>query len=482
MPSHMNLAMNVLSIGVEGAGAGAAPALDLPAPTSFWQMNGTTVEMDTVGPNVLAASASIPGSAAGKVGLARQFVAASTQYLTANDQASLQLNTASSLAFWVYLTSKTTSRILVFKGNNQSTAGLEYEFRFDQPDNRFEFEFCTTTLGDFTGWIQSNPQVNTWYCLAAKWDGTNVYTSVNGGAFTPAAAAGLPRTTAGPFRLGVGDTAVGQYHDGLLDAVSLWKGVLLTNAQVANFYNLGLGAEYASGAWQPVNLPAPTSFWRMAGGASANESDTGGALTLTQMGGVGTGAGVIGTARTFAAASNQYFTCADAPGLRLDTPSTIAGWFRLTTKTTYRMIFFKGTNGSGAGGQDYQMYFNSAANYMQVSIYDVGGSTYTNYPAGAGGGLSNPAINTWYAFCAKWDGAQLSLAFNGGPFFSINAPLPKSSAGSFYLGNRELTSSLPLDGLLDAVGIWKGVAFTDVQWANFYNGGVGREFNLGAWS
>jgi hypothetical protein len=177
-------------------------------------------------------------------------VAASSQYLTTPDSAPVRLNTTATVAFWAYLNDKTTFRYFFYKGTGNTTLSQDVGCYFSSTNNRIECNFNDTGGNNFLVNILPNPSVSTWYCLGFKWDSAQLYASLNGAAWTPVTAASLPANFGGPFQIGARNVVSGLYMDGRIDAFGIWKGASLTNAQIANFYNGGLGREFAGGAWQ----------------------------------------------------------------------------------------------------------------------------------------------------------------------------------------------------------------------------------------
>jgi hypothetical protein len=223
--------------------------MDLPTPTAFFRMNAASgaAEVDTIG-GISLASINGVTSVAGKVGNARSFAAASSQYLNAPDQPALRANAPASLAGWFSLSSKTADMFLINKGRNNANTDREYLLQYAFSSNYMAFYIFDGT-GNF-GFLNilSAPLAATWYCFCLKWDGTNIYSAINGGAFK-SAAFGLPQGTTGDLMLGKNLGAGFAYYDGWLDAVGWWRGTALSDAQWQNFYNAGAGREFTNGYW-----------------------------------------------------------------------------------------------------------------------------------------------------------------------------------------------------------------------------------------
>jgi hypothetical protein len=225
--------------------------LSIPAPTVFWNMDAASgTETDVVGGIVLSDNNTVT-SAAGKVGTARQFTNANSEYFNTADAAALQLGTASTLGWWFYLDSKTSFRTFFHKGTGNNTTDTEYQSLYHSGNNRLESSFLDSSSNQyFATNTLSNPSTATWYCVLVRWNGSHIATSLNGAAFVNGdAAAVYPRTTAGDFRIGSREPSSGLFMDGRIDGFTLWKGTALSDAQASAFYNGGAGAAYAGGIW-----------------------------------------------------------------------------------------------------------------------------------------------------------------------------------------------------------------------------------------
>ena len=221
-------------------------------------------------------------------------------------------------------------------------------------------------------------------------------------------------------------------------------------------------------------IPAPTTFFSMAGASGASEVDNVTGLSLTQVGGVTSAAGKIGNCRSFASGSSQYFTVPDSPLLRGNAAMTIAGWYNLTDKTAYHYILHKGVTNANVD-REYIFLFNQGSGNMQCQISNGSGV------AGAITVQLNPSVATWYAFCLKWDGTNLYVASNGGAFSSIAYSLPQGTAGDLRVG-ASVSPLQSMNGMIDALAFWRGTLLSDVQWQSYYNAGTGREWNGSVWA
>jgi hypothetical protein len=234
---------------------------------SFWQGEEASGNLlDGYGAHPLTAFNS-PGSAAGKVGLARSLVIGSLQYFQAADHADFSFAAGQSftVGLWALLTSKTADRTFVFKGTGATAAAtVEYFLGYSLSFNRWRFSISngTTIQG-----VQANafgvPTLSTLDLILAWYDGSanTVNIQINNGTVTSAAAAQGPRDHTGTFSIGR-DGAGGIYADGRVDQVFLSRRVY-TAAERAVIYNHGQGLTLAQFlAWSP-NAPRATGARRV---------------------------------------------------------------------------------------------------------------------------------------------------------------------------------------------------------------------------
>lgn len=180
------------------------------------------------------------GSAAGKVGNARDFEAATGHYLSIADNADLSMGDIDfTIQAWVNLESEAFGRIV---GKVDSTA--EYFIFYDDGSDRFGFQVSpdgsavTTVTANAFGAVTAA----TWYHIIAWHDASanEIRIVVNAGTSD-----GESHTT-GVFN-GTNQFTIshqGAPFDGLIDEVGVWKRVL-TSEERTWLYNAGNGRSYA---------------------------------------------------------------------------------------------------------------------------------------------------------------------------------------------------------------------------------------------
>lgn len=249
---------------------------------SMWPLNEATgTRYDAYGPNHLASVNGVT-QAAGKVGNAAHFAAASLQTLgPAASNAGLQIGPAVDfwLSCWVYLdVIGAAAQVIISKSAPGEGAGIEYSLRWTPAfSNRFRFAVGQGT-GSLIG-VNADAfgpaSAGTWYhILAYHQAGTGVGIAVNGGAFTTAAGTtGYAGTN--PLEIGSNSQAATpnpvSWMDGRIDAVTIGKVAMGTIAALAptirdDLYNAGagrvfprrLGAAGAAGGDLGGSFPSPS--------------------------------------------------------------------------------------------------------------------------------------------------------------------------------------------------------------------------------
>lgn len=191
-----------------------------------------------------------PGAVPGVKGGARSFVSASSQRFNHADHASLQLAATETIALWVKFSSLSAVQAIV---RREVTGTTDFEILYWQPTNEIQCSYRYAG-GSFSRVVLvSGVVVNTWYCVGVKWDGANIYKSLNGANWTALAAyANAPANSASAITTVGASVLTGTpsaFLDGMMDALTWFKGVGLSNAEIAAFYNAGAGAEFDGTNW-----------------------------------------------------------------------------------------------------------------------------------------------------------------------------------------------------------------------------------------
>ncbi len=211
----------------------------------IWEFESSLLA-DSIGANTLTNNNTVT-TVAGIVGSnAAHFAKASSQYLSIANNASLQSDNGDiSVAFWVYMDTKTTAQTYVVKGGTL----YEFSFYYDMPVDQFNFQIVCTDGTSFPSvhWTTFSPALATWYWLLGQWDSVNHQLAITANNGTPVTSSPgntlIIRSTAEQFRIGADASGVDP-ADGRMDQVVFAKKIF-TAADRANMYNGGNGMSAA---------------------------------------------------------------------------------------------------------------------------------------------------------------------------------------------------------------------------------------------
>jgi hypothetical protein len=195
------------------SGRGFSP---LPGLVSYWNLENTA---DAYGANGLTNNNSVT-FAAGKVGNAAVFSAASSQYLSVASNAGLLVGGVDWwLAAWLNITSG-ANPTLASKAASGLTSGRSWVLQYNSPGFLATVSDGTTAVSATTGAFS----FSAWHFLVAYYDAATkkVAVSLDGGAFALSAA--LPNaqqdSSSFPFNLGTDKSGGGNFMNGSVDAVA----------------------------------------------------------------------------------------------------------------------------------------------------------------------------------------------------------------------------------------------------------------------
>lgn len=209
----------------------------------YWKLDEASgTRNDSGGTNHLTDNNTVT-QAAGKVANAAQFTAANSEYLSVADSAALSTGDIDfTICAWVYLDSKSSSRLIVSKGTLATAAATEYWVDHLASTDRFRFGVSTgAALATVSADVLGAPSLATWYFVVAWHDsvGNTINISVNNGAANSAAHSAGVQDSTQPFQIGAAAGPSG-FMDGRVDEVGVWKKVL-TAAERTLMYNGGSG-------------------------------------------------------------------------------------------------------------------------------------------------------------------------------------------------------------------------------------------------
>ncbi len=210
---------------------------------SFWKLEEATAATrnDSVGTNNLADNLSV-AQVTGKLGFGAGFTAASSQFLSIADNASLSLGTdqAFTWAFWYNPTTNNTTQGIIQKWSNFSS----------NPTSEYGFYLFSSQLiltvgnGTISASASTAPPSNgSWHFIVGWYDraGQTVNIQVDNGTIVSTSWTGGTQDSAAA--LWFGKTNFGDFLNGSLDAVGFWKRTL-TTAERTFLWNSGAGREY----------------------------------------------------------------------------------------------------------------------------------------------------------------------------------------------------------------------------------------------
>jgi len=193
-------------------------------------------------------------------------------------------------------------------------------------------------------------------------------------------------------------------------------------------------------------------------------------LTMADNNGVGTGAGVVLTARDYVAGSNEYFSRASEAALQMgDIDATWVFWFNFDGGGSNEVLINKDDT---TANREYAI-IKDDSDVPAIFVFD-GGNTIRG-AVGWSAGL-NPS--TWY-FCAAYHSAtdnEVGISINAGVFeTAATTGAAGTTTRPLWFGDRE-AASINLDGLLDEIAYFKEqLTLGNVEW--LYNGGDGRSYS-----
>ena len=238
-PVWASVPRQLLTLGVGSAGTGFPTGA-----VSCWNLDEASgTRNDAIGTNHLTDNNTVT-QAAGKVGNAAQFTAANSEYLSRASNATLQTGDIDfTVAAWVYLDSKATSRYIMAKGGAGLT--LEYQLYYHQASDRLRFEIfdvAVNSVGVADAVEIGSPSTGTWYFIVAWHDAAanTVSIQVNNGTVSSAATTGTITADVQHFVIGNNGFGDNLFFDGRVDVAAFWKRVL-TSAERTALYNGGNG-------------------------------------------------------------------------------------------------------------------------------------------------------------------------------------------------------------------------------------------------
>jgi hypothetical protein len=215
--------------------------------------------------------------------------------------------------------------------------------------------------------------------------------------------------------------------------------------------------------------------------ASGNATDSHGTNTLTDTNTVGTGTGKVGNARSFARASQEYFTIAsnsDFAIASINVSFEFSCWVQIGLDTfNVKQIITKRTNQLVGTSLEYMLRIDAQTPKV---YWGVDPNSFGSVSSGV-----TMSSSTWYFLTFGYDDSadQFFITVNAGARTNSAATTNQVVAGSnpFGIGGSAVLSDNEIhDGLIDEVGFWKGRVLTSDERTSLYNGGSGLAYPFSA--
>jgi concanavalin A-like lectin/glucanase superfamily protein len=243
--------------------------------TSYWTLDEASgTRNDSVGTNNLTDNNTVT-QAAGKIGNAAQFTAASSEWLSVADNSSLGFTTAMSASLWIRQDSLALDRAFLGKWAYQTDGGWAIQSgNASGNSGDISIYLATSATDDGTScrmdFNDADMSASTWYHVLVVYDGTltgnasRLKVWVNGVPKTLTVGAGAVPSTlrndTAALNVGKFGGTWTRYLDGRMDEVRLW-GRALSAAEATQVYNAGNGLTYPPADTIPptITLTEPTN-------------------------------------------------------------------------------------------------------------------------------------------------------------------------------------------------------------------------------
>lgn len=208
----------------------AAAHAQFDSPTVCWDFEESSgTRAPTVGTTNLSVTGSV-GSAAGKSGNAADIPGTSGNYLSATDNAEMSVpgDISYSWAAWTYFDATSGLRPIVVKDTSLYQYWMYYYNVAAADTLTFRTNFNQTATLNPSGLV-----TGAWRLVAGYHDTSNNLNGISydGAAFTTGASAGTSAEESGDFV--VGADGAGNFFDGRIDMLVMWKGYVLTSGDLS---------------------------------------------------------------------------------------------------------------------------------------------------------------------------------------------------------------------------------------------------------
>jgi hypothetical protein len=246
------------------------------------------------------------------------------------------------------------------------------------------------------------------------------------------------------------------------------------------FDNLTYGPLSATPTATPSATPTPSNntfltslyaYYKLdeTNGNAVDASDNG--KTLSNFGDfIGTSTGIINSSRDFDGVSGttlirnanttDFFCGAN--------PFSFSFWVKFDTFPSFNDVGLCNRY-EPYGRREYIVFLSKATNKITFNI-DAGDGVH----AVAVRWGTPVSTGVWYHVAGGWDGAQIKLSVNAGPFVTAAYSTPMRNGGDNFKLGYEAQS---LDGKMDEFGFWIARCLTQTEVGQLYNNGAGLPFS-----
>jgi hypothetical protein len=446
---------------------------------SFWNMEEGTglVRMDSHGFFHLSDNATV-GQASGIVGEATDHIRTNNEFLDIVDKELMHVASGDfGFAGWFYLDDKSQQQDLYSKWN-ASADERQYSTLWRSSDDRMVTFLSddgtaadTTLVADAFGKVSDGD----WHFIAV-WRDTgsgNLYISVDDSSLDQEYLDYIVHSGTEPLDFGA-LSSISRYTDGKLDAWGFWHKAF-TLDEVNYLYNNGFGRQYpfenftsaASGiqAYWPLNEETGQTR-RDRTGNNNHLTDNNSDVERRD------GMSVNSSGCEFTTSATEYLSRTDDASLQIaNNNKTFVFWVKLKdTSANYQIV----SKNAGSPNRDYHCLYNLAADRFRFVLFDTGDAAHTV----DADRLGSPSADTWYMVTIYHDadndnmGIQINdLRAN---IIDMASGGVQNTSAEFRIGIQS-NGSFPLNGFVDAVGVWDRVLPSgDLE--TMYNNGDGLEY------
>lgn len=215
------------------------------------------------------------------------------------------------------------------------------------------------------------------------------------------------------------------------------------------------------------------AFWELEE-ASGARADSFASFDLSDIGGVGSVAGIQGNCADFSGSNLLERVHETALEITANNDKTITFWMRGAISIGVNAYLFH----KWSGGKNFLIRANDSAGHIQFYLGDSGGGT-----GGLAEGTTNVLDGSWHFIVVTYDGSdnkgRVYVDGNATPEgVHSTAQSPTSQSGGSIFVGAENTTNQSLDGQMDEIGVWDRLLSTS-EMSAIYNSGAGIPYDDG---